>query len=166
MRRWHSVLGSVMLALFAVPYVIAAVSGPVNVSTPADALAAAGEVAKALSAHNYAAAAAFLLLIIGWAFKQPWLGSLFSKIPPNKRALAMLIVGGLTTSAAMYLGGTPIFDAIISGAQSALGATGLYEIWQGLTSKAPDYKAEIARINAIADPAAKATELAALANKL
>ena len=137
-------------------------SGPQNVTvTAGQAIGAAADAAKALSARNFSAALGPILLLLGFALKHPASGSLFAKVPARWRALAMLVGGGAATAGTLMAAGTPAFEAIVSGFQSGTSATGCYEIWQGLTTT--PLRDRLAQALALTDPKARDEAVAALA---
>jgi hypothetical protein len=161
------VLAALSPAIFVVvASAIGAVSGasPENVTVTAGmALGAAADAAKALSARNFSAAIGPILLLLGFALKHPATGSLFSKIPPRWRAVAMLVGGGAATSGSMIAAGVPLFEALVSGFQAGTSATGCYEIWQGITTT--PLRDKLKEALAIPDPKIREDAVSRLANE-
>lgn len=149
--------------------VMAVHAAPINPSSTADAIKAGADVVKDLSGHQYTAAFATLLMILGWVLKQPWAGNLFAKIPAKFRALAMALGGGLATAGVLYeAGGMSLGQAVLTGLMGGLGASGLWEIIDGLIvtphNDAKDLQKKLDEVNKITDPNEKAKALADLMN--
>lgn len=161
-------LAATLMAVFAfLPQVVcvamAVVTGPEGISGTAQAVQAGLEAANALQSKNWAAFGAVALMLLGWAFKQPWLLSVFSKVPPRYRAHVMFIVGGLGLAGVYKNSGMDWVSALVSGFQSSSGATGLYEMWQGLTKK--PLKDQLKEAMALTDPKARDEAVTKLANE-